>query len=180
MCSSDLKNIGQAEAEALLAGIMLDTKNFVMKAGVRTFEAAAYLKRLGADTVEVRRLFASPMEDYQKRARIVSSATVYRRCAIALSPGMVEDIKLVAPQAADELLSITGVDASFVVFETPGQVEISSRSMGAVNVQLIMERLGGGGHLNMAAAQIKDVDIEDAHRTLLAAIDDYFDTLAPT
>ncbi len=174
------KNIGQAEAEALLAGIMLDTKNFVMKAGVRTFEAAAYLKRLGADTVEVRRLFASPMEDYQKRARIVSSATVYRRCAIALSPGMVEDIKLVAPQAADELLSITGVDASFVVFETPGQVEISSRSMGAVNVQLIMERLGGGGHLNMAAAQIKDVDIEDAHRTLLAAIDDYFDTLAPT
>lgn len=171
------KNLGRIEAEALLSGIMLDTKNFVMKSGVRTFEAAAYLKRLGADTVEVRRLFSSPMEDYQKRARIVSSATVYHRCAIAMSPGMVEDIKLVAPQAADELLSITNVDASFVLFETPGQVEISARSMGAVNVQLVMERMGGGGHLNMAAAQIREADIEDVYQRLLGAIDDYFDTL---
>lgn len=171
------KKLGRSEAEALLSGIMLDTKNFVMKAGVRTFEAAAYLKRLGADTVEVRKLFSSPMEDYQRKARLVSSATVYRRCAIAMSVGFVEDIKLVAPQAADELLSISDVDASFVIFENGSTVEISARSMGALNVQVVMEALGGGGHLNMAACQLPEVDIEDAHQRLLAAIDDYFDNL---
>lgn len=171
------KNLTSLEAEALLAGIMLDTKNFMVRSGVRTFEAAAYLKRLGADTVEVRKFFSSPMENYQKKARIVSSATVYRRCAIAISQGMVEDIKLIAPQAADELLSISDVDASFVLFENGPSMEISSRSMGAVNVQLVMEKLGGGGHLNMAAAQFTDIDAEEAHRLLLSALDEYFDTL---
>ncbi|MCI8622398.1 MAG: RNA/single-stranded DNA exonuclease [Provencibacterium sp.] len=171
------KNLGRPEAEALLAGIMLDTKNFVVKAGVRTFEAAAYLKRLGADTVEVRKLFASPMESYQKKAKLVSSATAYRRCAIAFSQGAVEDIKLIAPQAADELLSISEVDASFVVFENGSQVEVSARSMGALNVQLIMEKLGGGGHLNMAAAQFPGAEIDDVHQQLLGAIDEYYETL---
>lgn len=169
------KNIGRSEAEALLAGIMLDTKNFVMKAGVRTFEAAAYLKRLGADTVEVRKLFSSPMEAYQKKAKLVSSASVYRNCAIAISVGIVEDIKLIAPQAADELLSISGVEASFVIFENNGQAEISARSMGGVNVQVVMEKLGGGGHLNMAAAQLPETDAESAYQLLLGAIDEYYE-----
>ncbi len=171
------KNLGRSEAEALLAGIMLDTKNFVVKAGVRTFEAAAYLKRLGADTVEVRKLFSSPMEAYQKKAKLVSSATAYRRCAIAVSQGAVEDIKLIAPQAADELLSISDVDASFVIFENGSQVEASARSMGALNVQLIMEKLGGGGHLNMAAAQFPGAELEDVRQQLLGAIDEYYETL---
>lgn len=171
------KNLGRAEAEALLAGIMLDTKNFVVKAGVRTFEAAAYLKRLGADTVEVRKLFSSPMESYQKKAKLVSSATAYRRCAIAVSQGVVEDVKLISPQAADELLSISDVDASFVVFENGSQVEISARSMGAINVQIIMEKLGGGGHLNMAAAQFPGAELEDVRQQLLGAIDDYYETM---
>lgn len=171
------KNLGRAEAEALLAGIMLDTKNFVVKTGVRTFEAAAYLKRLGADTVEVRKLFSSPMESYQKKAKLVSSATAYRRCAIAVSQGVVEDVKLIAPQAADELLSISDVDASFVVFENGSQIEISARSMGTINVQLIMEKLGGGGHLNMAAAQFPGAELEDVRQQLLGAIDEYYETI---
>ena len=171
------KNLGRAEAEALLAGIMLDTKNFVVKTGVRTFEAAAYLKRLGADTVEVRKLFSSPMESYQKKAKLVSSATAYRRCAIAVSQGVVEDVKLIAPQAADELLSISDVDASFVVFENGSQIEISARSMGTINVQLIMEKLGGGGHLNMAAAQFPGAELEDVYQQLLSAIDEYYETI---
>ncbi len=167
--------LGQAEAEALLSGIMLDTKNFVLKTGVRTFEAAAYLKRLGADTVEVRKMFASDMESYQRKTRLVSAAEVYRGCAIATSTGHTEDMRIVAPQAADELLGINAVDASFVLFEAGDTININARSMGRMNVQLIMEKLGGGGHLTMAGAQIKDINIEDARQKLLEAIDEYYE-----
>ncbi len=168
-------NIGRVEAEALLAGIMLDTKNFVIKTGVKTFEAAAYLRRQGADTIEVRKLFASSMESYQRRSRLVSAAEVYRGCAISSSSSPGEDIKLVAPQAADELLTISDVEASFVLYEYEGAINISARSMGALNVQLIMEKLGGGGHLTMAAAQITGVSLENARQMLLEAIDEIMD-----
>lgn len=165
--------ITRIEAEALLAGIMLDTRNFVIRAGVRTFEAAAYLRRQGADTTEVRRMFSSTMESYQRRTRMVASAEIYHRCAIACNSSMTEDIKIIAPQAADELLGISDVDASFVLYEYDGGVNISARSMGKVNVQVIMEALGGGGHQTMAATQMPDISMEDARQKLLEAIEEY-------
>ena len=166
--------VHMGRAEALLAGIMLDTKNFVIKTGVRTFEAAAYLRRMGADTVEVRKFFSSSMEAFQRRARLVSSAEIYRGCAISLNTTLSGDIKVVASQAADELLGISNVDASFVLYEYDGGINISARSMGKLNVQVIMESLGGGGHLTMAAAQLADLSIEDARQRLLEAIDQYY------
>lgn len=170
----DNVKIGKIEAEALLSGIMLDTKNFVMKTGVRTFEAAAYLRKQGADTVEVRKLFSNSMDDYQKKTRLVASAEVYRGCAIA-SGEYSEDIKLIAPQAADELLGINDVMASFVMYEYEGGVSFSARSMGLMNVQVVMESLGGGGHMTMAGAQLTDIGMEAARQKLLQAIDQYFE-----
>ena len=161
-------------AEALLAGIMLDTKNFIMKTGVRTFEAAAYLKKLGADTIEVRKLFSSSMDSYQSKTKLVASAEVYNRCAITCSDLPGDDIRVVAAQAADDLLGIDGVDASFVLYEQGDTVNISARSMGEINVQVIMEALGGGGHLTMAAAQIPDSDPAKVKQQLLNTIDDYY------
>ncbi|MEG2851466.1 MAG: DHH family phosphoesterase [Hydrogenoanaerobacterium sp.] len=167
------RTLGRIEAEALLAGIMLDTRNFVLRTGVRTFEAAAYLRKLGADTVEVRRLFSSSMSSYRRKIQLVSSAEIYMGCAIAKTASETDDIKLVAPQAADELLSINGVDASFVMYEYEGEVSFSARSMGGMNVQLIMEKLGGGGHQTMAGAQMKGISLEDARQILLRSIDEY-------
>lgn len=159
-----------AYAEVLLAGIMLDTKNFVMRTGVRTFEAAAYLRKLGADTVAVKRFFASSIETYQRRAALVAEASFYHHCAITVAENESSDIQLVAPQAADELLGITGVLASFVIYHAGGRVNISARSMGAMNVQVVMERLGGGGHQTMAATQLSDVTTAQAKELLLAAL----------
>ena len=170
------RRISRIEAEALLAGIMLDTKNFIMRAGVRTFEAVAYLRRMGADTVEVRKLFSTSMEEYMSRTKIIASAKIYRKCAIAGVQEPLEHVKLVAPQAADELLNIIGVDASFTLFEFDGGVSISARSMGAINVQVIMEQLGGGGHQTMAATQMKGISFEDAREKLLGVIDRFYET----
>ena len=178
----DRKTIGKNEAESLLAGIMLDTKNFVLKTGVRTFEAAAYLRRLGADTVEARRLFSNSMESYQKKTRLVSSAEVYRRCAVAVNEENSvndEEMRIVAAQAADELLGINDVDASFVLFEAGNKVAVSGRSMGAVNVQIILEQMGGGGHLTMAGAQVESESIDDVKQQLLEAIDKYYEDTKP-
>ena len=161
-------------AQALLSGIMLDTRNFVLRTGVRTFEAAAYLRRIGADTITVRKLFSNTLDSYQRRSRIVSGAQIYKKCAVAESDFSSEDMRIVAPQAADELLSIDGVDGSFVLYENNGEICISARSMGAINVQIIMEMLGGGGHHTMAAAQLKGTEMEKAKQLLLEAIDKYF------
>lgn len=165
------------DAEALMSGIMLDTKNFIMKTGVRTFEAAAYLRRMGADTVVVKKLFAGSMETYQRRSSLVTAAEIYRRCAIAVTEIPMEDIRVVAPQAADELLGINNVDASFVLYREGEVVHVSARSMGGMNVQLIMEKLGGGGHLSMAGAQVKAKDCSKVKKQLLEAIDEYYDTM---
>ena len=164
------------EAEALLAGITLDTKNFTMRTGVRTFEAAAVLRKQGADTIEVRNLFSSNIDDYKQRVRLVSSAEIYNNCAIAYSDGVSgnEDIRIIASQAADELLTISNVDASFVMFENDFGTSISARSMGRVNVQLIMESLGGGGHQTMAAAQFQNMSLENCRQKLLIAIEEYY------
>ena len=164
----------KSEAEALLSGIMLDTKSFTMRAGVRTFEAAAFLKKQGADTVRVKELFSGSLESYRHRSEIVSRAEVYRGCAISFAKAY-DDVSLVAPQAADELLTIEGVVASVVMFKTASGVSFSARSLGGMNVQIIMETLGGGGHQTMAGAQMQDVTPQEAAVALKNAIDKYFD-----
>ena len=163
------------QAECLLAGIMLDTKNFVMKTGVRTFEAAAVLRKMGADTITVKKMFSSSIDSYKRKTQIVAEAEIYRKCAIAPCDFYADDLRIVAPQAADELLTINNVDASFVLFKTmSNEISISARSMGNLNVQLIMEALGGGGHQTMAGAQLKDVTVNEALDTLKKSIDDYY------
>lgn len=163
------------QAECLLAGIMLDTKNFVMKTGVRTFEAAAVLRKMGADTITVKKMFSSSIDSYKRKTQIVAEAEIYRKCAIAPCDFYADDLRIVAPQAADELLAIKNVDASFVLFKTmSNEISISARSMGNLNVQLIMEALGGGGHQTMAGAQLKDVTVNEALNTLKKSIDDYY------
>ena len=168
------------DAEGLLSGIMLDTRNFALRTGVRTFEAAAYLRRMGADTVAVRKLFASTMDDYQRRSSLVQNAEIYRNCAIAVSTKNFDDIRIVAPQAADELLGINEVDGSFVIYNTGSDISISARSMGELNVQIVMEYLGGGGHHTMAGTQIKDVTADEAKARLIEAIDHYYETVSKT
>lgn len=157
-------------ADCLLSGITLDTKNFVMRTGVRTFEAAAYLRKIGADTVRVRNLFSGTIEAYRSRTEIVGSAEIHGCHAVAIAPPETTDVRLAAPQAADELLSISGVAAAFVIYEVNKIVNISARSFGTVNVQVIMEQLGGGGHQSMAATQIPDITVEEAKSRLLKVI----------
>ena len=167
-----------AAAEAMLAGMMLDTKNFIQRTGVRTFEAAAYLRKMGADTVEVKRMFATSMSAYQERCKVVAAAQIYRHCAICGVKEKIQEIKMVSAQAADELLGIEDVDASFVFYyESDDVVAYSARSMGRINVQIIMEKLGGGGHLTMAGAQTKGITLEEGGRRLKQAIDEYYSDL---
>ncbi len=165
----------QLEADSLLSGIMLDTKNFVLKTGVRTFEAAALLRKNGADPVEAKRLFANSFESYKKKYEFISSAQVYNGMAIAVGTEKGQDLRVVAAQAADELLNIQGVDASFVLFPFGNGVNISARSLGRINVQLIMEKVGGGGHLTMAGAQLEGNSPSEARTRLVSAIDAFLE-----
>lgn len=174
---SDKPLIGAAEADALLSGIMLDTKNFVLRSGISTFEAASYLKSVGADSVKVKKLFSTTAEEHKQKSNIVTSAFVYRECAISIADLKSKDTRIITAQAADELLNITGVKASFVLFRSNEGYKISARSLGEINVQLVMEKLGGGGHLTMAAAQIDSSDSSDALVALKKAIDNYYDSL---
>jgi len=161
------------EAQALLAGIMLDTRNFSLHTGVRTFEAAAYLRRMGAQTQAVKKLFNSSFESYAYKAQLVTDAEIYMGCAVVFSDSVPAELSVVVPQAANDLLTINGVEASFVAVDNGAQVSVSARSMGDVNVQVIMEKLGGGGHLTMAGAQLRNASLEEAKRRLLDAISEY-------
>lgn len=161
--------IAKPEAEALFAGIMLDTRNFVLRTGVRTFEASAYLRGRDADPVEVKKLFADSMDVYRERSKIVSSAKRFGRCAVSVDSAD-GGSRVAASQAADELLNIENIDASFVIYRSGTTVNISARSLGAINVQVIMEELGGGGHHTMSAAQLKDCDVITAEKMLFEAI----------
>ncbi len=167
------KSVGRLESEALLAGIMLDTRNYVLHTGVRTFEASAFLRNRGADPVEVKRLFAGSMQVYQQKAAVVSDSRVYDNCAVAVNHTEDAFTRIASSQAADELLNIEGVTGSFVLFKNGDEVDISARSLGLMNVQLIMERLGGGGHQTMSACQLKGVDFDQAVDMLLGAINEY-------
>ncbi|MBO5657284.1 MAG: DHH family phosphoesterase, partial [Agathobacter sp.] len=153
-----------AEADCIYAGILIDTNNFNTKTGVRTFEAAAYLRRHGADVTRVRKMLRNDMAAYKAKAEAVRSAEVYRKnFAISICPADgLESPTIVCAQVADELLNIIGIKASFVVTEYNGRVYISARSIDEINVQIIMERLGGGGHLNVAGAQLTDCTIAEA------------------
>lgn len=163
----------QAQAQALLAGIMLDTKDYTLRVGVRTFDAASFLRSCKADTVAVRELFCGSAEDNIQVNNIVNAAVYFDRYAISISNVSGASARLVCSKAADELLSIENIDASFVISSFDDAVNISARSLGRMNVQLIMEKLGGGGHHSMAAAQLKDVTPQEAFDILKKAIEDY-------
>ena len=166
--------LSAVEAQALLAGIWLDTMNLSLRVGVRTFEAAAFLKDCKADVVEVRNLFSCSVEDKNNISKIVSSAALYENFAIASADFDCRDIRIICSKAADALLDITAVDASFVLWKSGTAVSVSARSMGKVNVQLIMEAFGGGGHQSMAGCRIDSVDIDEARKMLIGAIRSYF------
>ncbi len=165
--------IQREEAECLLAGIYLDTKGFSIKTGVRTFEAAAYLKRAGAEMVEVKKLFQSTFHEYMMCQRIISSA---RDCGggviLAISGEELPD-RVLAAQAADSLLNIIGVRASIVAFRQGGDTIVSARSLGQINVQIVMEKLGGGGNITAAGAQLRGVEMEEAEPRILDAVSEY-------
>ena len=163
----------RVEAEGLLAGIMLDTRDFTLHTGVRTFEAAAALRRYGAETERVRQLFDVTMVEYNAKADLVEAAQMYKNCAVSVSGEVPPEARVAIAQAANDLLRIQGVDASFVAVQVGTGVNISARSLGAVNVQVIMESLGGGGHQTMAAAQLKHITPEAARARIQTAIDQY-------
>ena len=167
-------DILRCEAEAMLSGIVLDTKNFTIRTGERTFEAAAFLRRAGADTTEVKKLLQNDMEHTVARYKILQSARLYRGNIAVAVPSGPQD-RVVVAQAADELLNISGIDASFVVCPTEDGANISARSIGDINAQMIMEKLGGGGNRSAAAAQLHGTDIRTAVNSLFAAIDEYLD-----
>lgn len=166
--------INADSANALMAGIMLDTKNFVLGTGVRTYEAAAFLRRKGSDPVAVKKFFADSLDIYKAKNDIVASASQYKNCAIATNFSKDANVRLASAQAADELMGVNDVKASFVLFNVEDSVCISSRSYGEVNVQIIMEKLGGGGHRTMAATAIENTDITSAEQLLKSTIDEYF------
>jgi len=169
------KSLRPIEAEALYAGIMIDTKNFTLKTGIRTFEAAAFLKKFGVDSMAVKQLFQNDLTTYTARADVVKNAEVIKDIAISVCPENTKNATLIAAQAADELLGISGIAASFVLSKANDLVSISGRSLGDINVQIILEKMGGGGHLTVAGSQIPDIDIEQAKEILKKNIFEYLD-----
>ncbi len=168
----------RTEVDGLLAGITVDTKNFAFKTGIKTFEAAAYLKKNGADTVSVRRLFKNSFDEYIARSSVIRNAVIiYEDMALSVldSKAELDNPVLLIAQAADELLNILGIEASFVLCEFEGSVNISARSLGKVNVQKLMEKLGGGGHQAGAAAQLEGVTIDEAIEMLKKKIEEYLE-----
>lgn len=164
--------VPSVEADCLYAGIMIDTRNFMNRTGVRTFEAAAYLRRCGADITRVRKMFRDDMESYRAKAETVRMVEVYREeYAIAEYPGGIESPTVLGAQAANELLDISGIKASFVLTIYNGRIFLSARSIDEVNVQIIAEKLGGGGHINAAGAQFDHTDIPAAIEQLKDTID---------
>ena len=162
------------EADALLAGITVDTKNFCVKTGAITFEAAAFLRRHGADSVRVRLLFQNDMASYQAKASAVKDAKIiYENMAFSVCPTSGENSILTAAMAADDLLNIVGIKASFVCCLLEDTVYISARSLGEINVQMIMEKLGGGGHMTVSGAQLTHCSVKEAEQKLKQAIESY-------
>ena len=168
----ELTNI---EAEALYAGIMMDTKNFTFKTGVRTFEAAAYLRKCGVDIIKVKKWFQSDLKTYNKISKIVEKAEITNdTIAISTYEENDKDANLICAKAADELLTISDITASFVIGKLGDKICISGRSIGDINVQIILEKLGGGGHITLAGAQVEGMTIEEVKQELIIRINEYF------
>ena len=168
------KDVLPIEAKSLMAGIFLDTKNFNVRTGERTFEAAAFLRQLGADTVEVKKLLQNDFQDTMAKYQIIKSARLYRQ-EIAIAALNATTSRALAAQAADELLNISGISASFVLYPDEDRVLISARSIGEANVQMILEPLGGGGNTATAGAQLQNTNVKDALDALVQSIDQYYD-----
>ena len=169
----DKPKISKEEAEGLLAGIFMDTKGFTLKTGVRTFDAASFLKNSGADTIEVKNMFADNLDDYLTIAETIKSADVDhdKKTAIAVCPDNVDSV--IVAKSADRLLNISGIKVSFVLSKIGDDVYISGRSVGDINVQVVLEAIGGGGHMNIAATKLSNVTIEEAKDMLKEAIEKY-------
>ena len=166
--------INKLTAEGLLAGICLDTKFFAFKTGVRTFEASSYLKKAGADTTEVKKLFRTDVKDFKTKAEIIGNTKIIsNRICISFTKKQIENINVVIAQAADELLNVKNIEASFILGEKNGTIFISARSLGKINVHVLMEKLGGGGHIDIAGAQLEGVSIEEAYKKVHDIIDEY-------
>lgn len=167
------------EAEALYAGIMMDTKNFTFKTGVRTFEAAAYLRKSGIDIIKVKKWFQSDLKTYTKISKIIDNAEIINNTiGISIYEAEDKDANIVCAKAADELLTISDITASFVIGKLDDKVCISGRSIGDINVQVILEKLGGGGHITLAGAQVEGMSIEEVKKLLIEKINEYFSEVA--
>ena len=171
---SEIKlEIPQLVAECLYAGILTDTKNFTQKTGVRTFEAAAYLKKLGTDVAMIHKAFQNDVDTYVAIADVIRNCEiVFGNIAIAICPRGIENEVQITAQSADELLNLNAIDTSFVLCESNGKVHISGRSNGKVNVQVVLEKLGGGGHMMIAGAQIQGMSIEEVRKMLIQSIEE--------
>ena len=168
-------NLKTIEAESLYAGIMMDTKNFTFKTGVRTFEAAAYLRRCGVDIIRVKKWFQSDLKSFNTIADIVKRADIVNTTiAISIYDKTSKEASLICAKAADELLTISDITASFVLGNTGEKICISGRSIGDINVQVILEKLGGGGHITLAGAQVEGMTIEETKQELINRINEYF------
>lgn len=171
---SDKIELKSVEAEALMAGITVDTKSFTFKTGVRTFEAASFLRRSGADTTSVKQLLADDLPTYVSKAEVVKNAKIIGdNIAISICKEVGSNIQLVVPQAADDLLNIKGINVSFVLAKSGDDVIISGRSLGDMNVQIVLEKLGGGGHLTVAGARLFNVSLKEAEAMVINAIKQY-------
>ena len=167
------------EAESLYAGIMMDTKNFTFKTGVRTFEASAYLRKCGVDIIKVKKWFQSDLKTYNKISKIVENAEIVNdTIGISTYTENDKDANLVCAKAADELLTISDITASFVIGKLGDKVCISGRSIGDINVQVILEKLGGGGHITLAGAQVEGMTIEEVKQELINRINEYFSEIS--
>ncbi|ERT57975.1 DHH family phosphoesterase [Peptoniphilus sp. BV3C26] len=171
---SENSNLTHFEADALMSGIIVDTKNFTFQTGVRTFEAASMLRRQGSDMVKVQALFKNDLDTLQSKAEVVHATKIIDgKIAISKLDRYQENSILIAAQAADELLQINNIEASFVLTHKDNKIHISGRSRGSFSVQLVLEKIGGGGHLNMAGAQVETDSIEEAEKILRKALDEY-------
>ena len=172
----DKKQLSSFEAKVLYIGIMMDTKNFITKTGVKTFEAASYLKRYGINIMDIKKLFNLPFDEYIKRMEIIRKAEIWNSdIAVSICFESYNNMRVVSSQAADEMLNISGVKAAFVIYPGESEVYLSARSFGEINVQVIMEKLGGGGHMSVAGCQLKATTVSEARDMLKSAIKEYIE-----
>ena len=173
-CEKEIE-LTEIEAESLYAGIMVDTKNFTFKTGVRTFEAAAYLRKCGVDIIKIKKWFQSDLENYNIISEIVRNAEIVEdSIGISIYNKTDRDAGLICAKAADELLTISNITASFVIGNLGDKICISGRSIGDINVQVILEKLGGGGHITLAGAQVEGMSVEEVKQELMKSIHEYF------